>query len=177
MLSDTSPTEATATVKFPHRSRRGVLLGLTAAQLVVVAATGLLLLAVLLTAGVTGALKLIPVWALISVAVFARHHGRSLADWSPIVLRYALRRARGQLLWLARPSTRPRREGLLHLPGTAASLRVVASPDRHVGAVHDPHQNGAMVPERTWSAVCLSTMYQRSMPSSRRSFVVASEAM
>ncbi|MFF4520541.1 SCO6880 family protein [Streptomyces bluensis] len=140
MLSDTSPAEATATVKFPHRSRRGVLLGLTAAQLVVVAATGLLLLAVLLTAGVTGALKLLPVWAVIAVAVFARHHGRSLADWSPIVLRYALRRARGQLLWLARPSTRPRREGLLHLPGTAASLRVVASPDHRFGAVHDPHQ-------------------------------------
>lgn len=38
-------------------------------------------------------------------------------------------------------------------------------------------RNGAMVPERTWSAVCLSTMYQRSMPSSRRSFDVASEAM
>ncbi|MFB9464947.1 SCO6880 family protein [Streptomyces cinereospinus] len=140
MLSDTSPADAPATVKFPHRSRRGVLLGLTTAQLVVVAATGLLLLAVLLTAGVTGALKLIPVWAVIAVAVFARHHGRSLADWSPIVLRYALRRARGQLLWLARPSTRPRREGLLHLPGTAASLRVVASPDRRVGAIHDPHR-------------------------------------
>ncbi|MFI1953173.1 SCO6880 family protein [Streptomyces xinghaiensis] len=140
MLSDTSPAETPATVKFPHRSRRGVLLGLTAAQLVVVAATGLLLLAVLLTAGVGGALKLVPVWVVIAVAVFARHHGRSLADWSPIVLRYALRRARGQLLWLARPSTRPRREGLLHLPGTAASLRVVASPDRRFGAVHDPYQ-------------------------------------
>ncbi len=38
-------------------------------------------------------------------------------------------------------------------------------------------RKGAMVPERTWSAVCLSTRYQRSMPRSRRSFAVASEAM
>jgi hypothetical protein len=50
----------------------------------------------------------------------------------------ALRRARGQLLWLARPSHRPVREGLLHLPGTAASLRVVTAPDRRYGAVHHP---------------------------------------
>ena len=45
---------------------------------------------------------------------------------------------RGQLIWLARPSRRPVREGLLHLPGTAASLRVVTAPDRRYGAVHDP---------------------------------------
>lgn len=128
MLSDTSQPDSPATVKFPHRSRRGVLLGLSAPQLIVVTLTGLLLLAVLLTSGVTGALKLIPLWAVILAAVFIRHRGRSLADWAPIAARYALRRFRGQLVWLARPSTRPRREGLLHLPGTAASLRVVTAP-------------------------------------------------
>ncbi len=139
MLSDTSQPEGPATVKFPHRSRRGVLLGLSAPQLIVVTLTGLLLLAVLLTSGVPGALKLIPLWAGILAAVFFRHRGRSLADWAPIAARYALRRFRGQLVWLARPSTRPRREGLLHLPGTAASLRVVTAPHGRFGAVHDPH--------------------------------------
>ncbi|MCX5250737.1 hypothetical protein OG895_37015 [Streptomyces sp. NBC_00201] len=139
MLSDTPQPDGPATVKFPHRSRRGVLLGLSAPQLFVVSLTGLLLLAVLLTAGVTGALKLIPLWAVILAAVFVRHRGRSLADWAPIAVGYALRRFRGQLVWLARPSTRPRREGLLHLPGTAASLRVVTTPHGRFGAVHDPH--------------------------------------
>ncbi|MFJ8532837.1 SCO6880 family protein [Streptomyces sp. NPDC093591] len=139
MLSDTSQPDGPATVKFPHRSRRGVLLGLSAPQLIVVTVTGLLLLAVLLTSGVPGALKLIPLWAGILAAVFVRHRGRSLADWAPIAARYALRRFRGQLVWLARPSTRPRREGLLHLPGTAASLRVVTAPQGRFGAVHDPH--------------------------------------
>ncbi|GAA1069227.1 type VII secretion protein EccE [Kitasatospora nipponensis] len=133
-MSDTSP----ATVKFPHRSKRGILLGLTAAQLIGASLAGLLLLAVVLTRGVLGALELIPLWAAVALFVLLRHRGRSLADWAPIVTRYALRRLRGQLVWLARPSRRPVREGLLHLPGTAASLRVVTAPDRRYGAVHDP---------------------------------------
>ncbi|WP_326777077.1 SCO6880 family protein [Streptomyces sp. NBC_01445] len=140
MHSGSPHPDGPVTVKFPHRSRRGVLLGLSAPQLIVVAVTGLLLLAVLLSAGVTGALNLIPLWALVLAAVFMRHRGRSLADWAPIVFRYALRRFRGQLIWLTRPSTRPQREGLLHLPGTAASLRVATSPDGRFGAVHDPHE-------------------------------------
>lgn len=133
-----SPSVA-PTVKFPHRSRRGILLGLTVAQLVLVAGAGCLLLAVILAGGIVGALELLPLWALLALAVFTRHRGRSLADWAPIAFGYALRRVRGQMLWLVRPSTRPAREGLLHLPGRAASLRVVTSPDRRLGAVHDPH--------------------------------------
>ncbi|MFE4910769.1 SCO6880 family protein [Streptomyces sp. NPDC056652] len=130
---------STPTVKFPHRSRRGVLLGLTVPQLAVAGLTGLLLLAVILARGVVGALQLIPLWAVIALLVFVRHRGRALADWAPIVVRYALRRMRGQLVWLTRPSRRPTREGLLHLPGTAASLRVTTAPDGKYGAVHNPH--------------------------------------
>ncbi|MYS76570.1 hypothetical protein GTY88_40010, partial [Streptomyces sp. SID5926] len=118
---------STPTVKFPHRSRRGVLLGLTVPQLAVAGLTGLLLLTVILARGVVGALQLIPLWAVIALLVFVRHRGRALADWAPIVVRYALRRMRGQLVWLTRPSRRPTREGLLHLPGTAASLRVATA--------------------------------------------------
>ncbi|PPS89926.1 SCO6880 family protein [Streptomyces sp. MH60] len=130
---------STPTVKFPHRSRRGVLLGLSVPQLVVAGLSGLLLLAVILARGVVGALQLIPLWAVIALLVFVRHRGRALADWAPIVVRYALRRMRGQLVWLTRPSRRPTREGLLHLPGTAASLRVTTAPDGKYGAVHNPH--------------------------------------
>ncbi|MFJ9679345.1 SCO6880 family protein [Streptomyces sp. NPDC101194] len=130
---------STPTVKFPHRSRRSVLLGLTVPQLVVAGLTGLLLLAVILARGVVGALQLIPLWAVIALLIFVRHRGRALAGWAPIVVRYALRRMRGQLVWLTRPSRRPTREGLLHLPGTAASLRVTTAPDGKYGAVHNPH--------------------------------------
>ncbi|WP_059006617.1 SCO6880 family protein [Streptomyces specialis] len=138
-MSNIPPAETTATVKFPHRSRRGVLLGLTAAQLTVAALTGLSLLTAIMTRGVLGAFELLPLWAALALAVFVRRQGRSLADWAPVAGRYALRRLRGQLLWLACPSWRPVREGLLHLPGTAASLRAVTAPDGRYGAVHDPH--------------------------------------
>ncbi|WP_459649832.1 SCO6880 family protein [Kitasatospora sp. Ki12] len=126
-----------ATIKFPTRSRRGILLGLTFPQLVVVGVAGLLLLGVLMASGVVAAVALSPLWALLAATVVVRIRGRSPAEWAPVALRYWLRRARGQLLWLARPSTRPRVEGLLHLPGTAASLRAVTSPDGRLGAVHD----------------------------------------
>ncbi|MFB7672711.1 SCO6880 family protein [Kitasatospora purpeofusca] len=133
-------SENPATIRFPTRSRRGILLGLTLPQLVVAGVGGLLLLAVLMTMGVLAALVLGPLWALLGAIVVVRIRGRSVAEWAPIALRYRLRHARGQLLWLARPSTRPRVEGLLHLPGTAASLRAVTSPDGRLGAVHDQQQ-------------------------------------
>ncbi|MEV6209556.1 SCO6880 family protein [Kitasatospora sp. NPDC051914] len=139
MSSTPKPDTVPASVKFPHRSKRGVLLGLSASQLVTTTIAGLLLLAVLVARGVIGALQLVPLWAAVAAFVFVRHRGRTLADWAPVAARYALRRLRGQLVWLARPSRRPVREGLLHLPGSAASLRVVTAPDRRYGAVHDPH--------------------------------------
>ncbi|MGW3073951.1 SCO6880 family protein [Kitasatospora sp. NPDC001132] len=138
-MSSSTPDTTPASVKFPHRSKRGILLGLSAPQLITTAAAGLLLLTVLTTRGVTGALQFLPVWGAIAPFVFVRYRGRTLADWAPIAARYALRRFRGQLVWLVRPSSRPVREGLLHLPGSAASLRVVTAPDRRYGAVHDPH--------------------------------------
>jgi len=136
MTPETSQPEA---VRFPHRSRRGVLAGLSWPQLAVVSIAGVLLLAVMLTAGVVGALKFLPLWCAFAAVVLVRRHGRSLAEWAPIVGRFTWRRARGQLVWLTRPATRPKREGLLHLPGTAASLRVATSPDHTLSAVHDPH--------------------------------------
>ncbi|MET8623744.1 SCO6880 family protein [Kitasatospora sp. NPDC004669] len=133
-MTDEIPTST----KFPSRSRRGVLLGLTASQLTVTVITGGILLATLMTKGIVGAVELTPLWALAAAIVVIRYHGRSAADWAPIAIRYWLRRTKGQLIWLARPSTRPRRTGLLHLPGTAASLRAVSSPDGNIGAIHDP---------------------------------------
>ncbi|WP_338483992.1 SCO6880 family protein [Streptomyces sp. SCSIO 75703] len=133
---------APVTVKFPHRSRRGILLGLALPQLVLVSCTLALLLVTVISTGLLGAVALAPLWAASGALVAIRRHGRSLIDWAPIVTRYALRRRTGQTLWLARPVTRPRQDGVLHLPGTAASLKVVTPGDSANGAaaVHDPHQ-------------------------------------
>ncbi|MFE4546677.1 SCO6880 family protein [Streptomyces sp. NPDC056785] len=133
---------APVTVKFPHRSRRGILLGLSLPQLLLVSATLAVLLLTVISTGLLGALALTPLWAAAGALVAIRRHGRSLIDWAPIVTRYAQRRRNGQTLWLARPVTRPRQDGILHLPGTTASLKVVTPGDsaNQAAAVHDPHQ-------------------------------------
>ncbi|WP_326812308.1 hypothetical protein OIE62_07555 [Streptomyces scopuliridis] len=133
---------APVTVKFPHRSRRGILLGLSLPQLVLVSGTLALLLMTVVSTGLLGAVALTPLLAASGALVVIRRHGRSLIDWAPIVARYAQRRRAGQTLWLARPVTRPRQDGVLHLPGSAASLKVVTPGDSANGAaaVHDPHQ-------------------------------------
>ncbi|MCE7081697.1 SCO6880 family protein [Streptomyces sp. ST2-7A] len=133
---------APVTVKFPHRSRRGILLGLSLPQLLLFSCALALLLVAVISAGLLGALALAPVWAVVAALVAIRRHGRSLIEWAPIVTRYAYRRRTGHTLWLGRPVTRPRRDGALHLPGTAASLKVVTPGDstNAAAALHDPHR-------------------------------------
>ncbi|WP_282697788.1 SCO6880 family protein [Streptomyces sp. CC208A] len=128
------------TVKFPSRSRRGILLGLSLAQLVLTAAALAVLLVTVVTTGLAGAVALTPLWAAVAALVAVRRSGRSLIDWAPIVARYAQRRRTGQTLYLARPVTRPRAEGTLHLPGTAASIKAVTPADGQAAALHDPHR-------------------------------------
>lgn len=138
----TETSIAPVTVKFPHRSRRGILLGLSLPQLTLAGSMLALLLMTVVTTGLLGAVALTPLWATAGALIAIRRHGRSLIDWAPIVARYAHRRRTGQTLWLARPVARPRQDGILHLPGTAASLTVVTPGDSANGAsaVHDPHQ-------------------------------------
>ncbi|MEW1723830.1 SCO6880 family protein [Streptomyces sp. NPDC093109] len=133
---------APVTVKFPHRSRRGILLGFSVPQLILVSSTLALLLMTVISAGLLGAVALAPLWAVSGALVVIRRHGRSLIDWAPVVARYAQRRHSAQRLWLARPVTRPRQDGVLHLPGAAASLKVVTPGDsaNQAAAVHDPHR-------------------------------------
>ncbi|MFD8590794.1 SCO6880 family protein [Streptomyces sp. NPDC059637] len=136
------PSAAPVTVKFPHRSRRGILLGLSLPQLALVSCALALLLVTVVSNGLLGVVVLSPLWAAVAALVAIRRHGRSLIDWAPIVTRYAYRRRTGHTLWLARPVTRPRQDGVLHLPGTAASLKVITPGDSANGAaaVHDPHR-------------------------------------
>ncbi|GAA3796783.1 hypothetical protein FNH04_41960 [Streptomyces phyllanthi] len=129
------------TVRFPHRSRRGILLGLSLPQLLLVSLTLALLLVTVVTTGLTGAASLTPLWAVIAAAVFVRRGGRSLIDWAPVLTRYAVRQRTGQHLWLARPASRPRTDGLLHLPGADASLRMVTPADGQAAALHNPREN------------------------------------
>ncbi|KPI02871.1 hypothetical protein OK074_5021 [Actinobacteria bacterium OK074] len=142
------PSVPPPTVRFPHRSRRGILLGLSLAQLVLVSLAGALLLITVVTTGLAGAAALAPLWAATATAVLVRRGGRSLIDWAPVITRYALRHRTGQTLWLARPVSRPQTDGLLHLPGADASVRVVTAANGRSAALHDPRANTLTVVAR-----------------------------
>ncbi|RMI46768.1 SCO6880 family protein [Streptomyces triticirhizae] len=127
------------TVRFPHRSRRGVLVGLSAMQLAAAGVGVVALLAALTAGGIPRALQLAPAWGGLAAVIWVRRAGRPVVDWAPLILAYLWRRMTGQLRWLAHPATRPQQEGALHLPGAAGSLRVITAPSRHFGALYDPH--------------------------------------
>jgi hypothetical protein len=125
-------------VRFPHRPRRGILLGLSLPQLLASSAVVCLLMVTVMTTGVLGALALLPLWAAAGVMVFVRRGGRTLIDWIPVTAGYVYRAWFKQRLWLARPVSRPHVHGLLHLPGSAASLRVISPDGVEAAALHDP---------------------------------------
>ncbi|WP_165983957.1 SCO6880 family protein [Streptomyces sp. YIM 98790] len=139
-------------VKFPHRSRRGVLLGLSWPQLAVVSTAGALLLATVMASGLPGVLALAPLWAAVAAAVLIRRQGRSLIDWAPVLARYTLRARAGQRAWLARPVSRPATAGLLHLPGATASVRVVTAEGSDAAALFDPRARTLTAVARVQSA-------------------------
>jgi hypothetical protein len=127
------------TVRFPRAEHRGLLLGLRLPQLLLTGAA-LPLLAIAAFAGLGPALTLplASVGTGLLVTGFARVHGLRLYEWLGLRGMTAVRAAVRQDRFRARPE-RPRPEGTLGLPGTAASLRLVQTPDGCV-AVHDPHR-------------------------------------
>jgi hypothetical protein len=126
------------TVRFPRAEHRGLLLGLTLVQLLLLAGA-LMLLAVAAFAGlgpVPGVSMALSGAGLLGGA-FARAGGLPAYRWLFWRAVVEVRRARRQHRFRARPQ-RPQLAGTLGLPGTAASLRLVQVP-AGFAAVHDPH--------------------------------------
>ncbi|WP_125778001.1 SCO6880 family protein [Antribacter gilvus] len=133
----TTSSAALAPVKFSRLSRRALLLGLTAGQVMCLAAGVVpFIAAVYLGAGML--LMVLP-WTLVACAVaLVPAGGRFVVDWLPIVAAWTWRRLTGQLEFNARID-RPRPAGTLALPGRAAALRLVEDPLTGAALVHDPH--------------------------------------
>ena len=131
--SQTGAETALAPVKFSRLARRGVLLGLSGAQLALVAAGALIL-------GLYAHLLVlaVPVIATCLSAAFWTVGGRTLIDWGPIVLVWLWRSSGGQLAFRRR-TFKPRPAGTLALPGDAARLRQWVDADTGAVMVHDPH--------------------------------------
>jgi hypothetical protein len=129
-----------APVKFSRLSRRGVLLGLSGSQLVVVGIGAITLIFALYVGGGESLMYVVPILLLCSGLAFVGVGGRKIVEWLPVVTRWLWRSTGGQLLFRRR-IVHPRPVGTLALPGDAARLRQWLDPESGAVMVHDPHRS------------------------------------
>ena len=127
-----------APVKFSRLTRRGVLLGLSGSQLVVVGIGAIVLVFALYFGGGESLMYVVPVILLCATLAFVGIGGRKIVEWLPILTKWMWRSTGGQLLF-RRHIVRPRPAGTLSLPGDAARLRQWIDPETGAVMVHDPH--------------------------------------
>lgn len=124
-------------VKFSRLTRRGVLLGLSLSQLVVLGlGVGTLVWAFYAGGGILIALTS-PVWLASAAVVWIHVAGRAIVEWIPVFLWRVWKTTAGQLLYRRR-IVKPRPAGTLALPGDMARLREYDDPVTGAGMVHDP---------------------------------------
>src|SRR4051795_12238512 len=88
-----------APVKFSRLTRRGVLLGLSGSQLVVVGIGAVALVFALYLGGGAALMYVAPIVLLCGALAWVGVGGRKLIEWLPIVTRWLWRWAGGQLLF------------------------------------------------------------------------------
>jgi len=124
-------------VRFGRLERRGVLLGLSAGQLAVLAAGLIVVVTAEYVAGAAGVVVSAPVWvALVSLALLAVS-GRPLVAWLPVTGQWLLRRALRRTGHVARPLVEHRPDVLV-LPGIPGQLEVVESTATGAAYIIDP---------------------------------------
>ncbi|GAB3655039.1 PrgI family protein [Nocardioides sp. HDW12B] len=129
-----------APVKFSRLTRRGVLLGLSGLQLVVVGFGGITLIFALYVGGGASLMYVVPILLVCAGLAFVGVGGRKVVEWLPVVTRWLWRSTGGQLLFRRR-IVQPRPVGTLALPGDAARLRQWFDPESGAVMVHDPHRS------------------------------------
>lgn len=129
---------ALAPVQFSRLTRRGIMLGLSLPQLVVLAIAVLTIVAALYTGGGMGLAWTSPIWGGSALLAVIPAGGRKAIEWAPVLARWVARTYLGQLIYRRR-IIQPRPAGTLALPGDAASLREWEDPETGAAMIHDPH--------------------------------------
>lgn len=127
-------------VKFSRLTRRGVLLGLSASQLVTLGIGVLTLVGAFYAGGGILIAATAPVWVLSVVLTWMPVAGRPVVEWIPVAGWWLWRSTGGQLAYRRR-IVAPRPAGTLALPGDQARLREHVDPETGAGMIHDPHQH------------------------------------
>lgn len=124
-------------VKFSRLTRRGVLLGFSVSQLVVLS-IGVLSI---VWASYAGGCMLIavtaPVWLFAAALAWVPVARRPLVEWIPVAFWWFWKITGGQMLYRRR-IVAPRPAGTLALPGDTARLREYEDPVTGAGMIHDP---------------------------------------
>jgi hypothetical protein len=128
-----------APAKFSRLTRRGVILGLSAAQLVVVGIGAASLVFSLYAGGGSALVVSMPVILFCAALAWVAVGGRKLIEWLPITARWMWRSTGGQLIYRRR-IVKPRPAGTLALPGDAARLRQWVDTETGAVMIHDPHR-------------------------------------
>ena len=138
MVTNTRGYYPLAPVQFSRLTRRGILLGLSLPQLVVLGVAVLTVVASLYTAGGMGLAWTSPLWGSAALLAVIPAGGRKIIEWVPILARWVSRTYLGQLIYRHR-IIKPRPAGTLALPGDAAGLREWEDPETGAAMIHDPH--------------------------------------
>ena len=144
--SDNTPSTELVPVKFSRLTRRGILLGLSAAQLTVLAVAVATIVAAVYAGGGMMLAYTAPIWATCVALTWIPIAGRPLVEWLPVGFWWLWKTTGGQLLYRRRIVT-PRPEGTLALPGDMARLREYTDPTSGACMIHDPHG-------QTLTAIC-----------------------
>jgi hypothetical protein len=134
-----TPGSELTPMKFSRLTRRGVLLGLSVAQLVTLGIGGLSLLAAFYGGAGMLLAYTAPVWLLAVVLTWVPIAGRPMVEWLPVACWWLWRSTCGQLLYRRR-IVKPRPAGSLALPGDMARLREHLDPETGACMIHDPRQ-------------------------------------
>jgi hypothetical protein len=125
-------------VQFSRLTRRGILLGLSLPQLIVLAIGVLSIVGALYAGGGILLAWTAPVWVLCAVLAWTPIGGKKLIEWVPVTVRRLLRTAARQTAFRLRV-VKPRPAATLALPGDAAALREWEDPETGAAMIHDPH--------------------------------------
>ncbi len=125
-------------VQFSRLTRRGILLGLSLPQLIVLAIGVLSIVGALYVGGGMLLAWTAPVWLFCAALAWTPVGGRKLIEWVPVTARWVARTQKRQTVFRRR-IVKPRPAGTLALPGDAAALREWEDPETGAAMIHDPH--------------------------------------
>ncbi|WP_175345741.1 MULTISPECIES: SCO6880 family protein [Cellulomonas] len=118
------PEAVVSPARFGRLEHRGVLLGLSVTQLVVVGVATFVAVTGVYSAGASGLLVAAPLWVTLLVAGTVSVAGRPVVAWLPLLAQWRVRRATGSQTSVTSARARSIGDGLV-LPGIAGRLAIV----------------------------------------------------